>query len=217
MPPRAWPPQGRARPCLTALHRKPSYPAALPPSRSTPPLSSPALHPAARARTQEAKEIIVRFGSFLRHGLIPNKISQDRFPRYNARDVCWWYIKAIQDFIHFTKDAGILKEEITMKYLSDDEYLHNQLAEKGTVKSMRLYDIIQNIFTSHAQGIRFTEWNDGKMLETYENALGTVISLQLDEKTGLIVGGNEFNALTWMDRIGQSFTSQNRGKPATSR
>ena len=48
------------------------------------------------------------YASLLRHGLIPNRIGTGGIPRYNARDVCWWFIKAIKDYIFFSKDIGIL-------------------------------------------------------------------------------------------------------------
>lgn len=59
-----------------------------------------------------------------------------------------------------------------MKFLSDDEFTHKELIAKGETKKMRLYDIIQKIFTSHAKGIKFVEWNYGKQVESYEDKLG---------------------------------------------
>ena len=64
------------------------------------------------------------FGSTLRHGLIPNLLDNGNNPRYNCRDGCWWFIKAVKDYIEFTGDAGILKKEIKMTFYSDD-YLEN--------------------------------------------------------------------------------------------
>lgn len=64
------------------------------------------------------------FGSTLRHGLIPNLLDNGNNPRYNCRDGCWWFVKAVKDYIEFTGDAAILKKEIKMRFYSDD-YLEN--------------------------------------------------------------------------------------------
>lgn len=41
------------------------------------------------------RETILQFASALRHGLIPNLLDEGRRPRYNSRDACWWFIRAI--------------------------------------------------------------------------------------------------------------------------
>lgn len=55
----------------------------------------------------EARSIILMFASTLRHGLIPNLLDGGRNSRYNNRDSCWWFIKAIKDYIEITKDTKI--------------------------------------------------------------------------------------------------------------
>ena len=56
----------------------------------------------------EAKEAILTFGSCLRHGLIPNLLDSCNNPRYNCRDACWWYIKAVKDYLDATQDYQLL-------------------------------------------------------------------------------------------------------------
>jgi glycogen debranching enzyme len=43
------------------------------------------------------------------------------------------------------------------------------------------------------------------------------IELKVDGNTGFIVGGNDKNGLTWMDKIGSSDKAKNKGMPASSR
>lgn len=46
---------------------------------------------------------------------------------------------------------------------------------------------------------------------------GFTINLYADQQTGFIVGGNQFNCLTWMDKMGSSSRSGTKGLPATPR
>ena len=60
------------------------------------------------------------FASVLRHGLIPNLLDNGVNPRYNSRDSSWWFIKAIKDYIEFSKDVAILNNDVLMVFLDDD-------------------------------------------------------------------------------------------------
>ena len=48
-------------------------------------------------RFQEAKDQLVAFASYCRHGLIPNLHDSGMNPRYNARDATWWFLQVLQD------------------------------------------------------------------------------------------------------------------------
>ena len=67
------------------------------------------------------KDTILYFASTLRHGLIPNLVDEYNWPRYNNRDTCWWFLKAIIDYIEETKDYSILKNKVEMIFLTFDK------------------------------------------------------------------------------------------------
>lgn len=73
------------------------------------------------------RETIIQYASALRHGLIPNLLDEGRRPRYNCRDACWWFIRAIGEYIRHTKDYDILKSKVNMIFLSNDIFEHNVL------------------------------------------------------------------------------------------
>ena len=58
---------------------------------------------------------------------------------------------------------------------------------------MRLQDIVQNIFESHAYGIQFREWRAGSEIDRQMQSEGFNINLKMDEETGFIIGGNYRN------------------------
>ena len=55
----------------------------------------------------EAREILFQFAACMRHGLIPNLLDGGNNSRFNNRDACWWFIKALSDYIDHTGDHTI--------------------------------------------------------------------------------------------------------------
>jgi glycogen debranching enzyme len=78
-------------------------------------------------------------------------------------------------------------------------------------------EIIQEIMQRHAEGISFREHNAGTGLDMQMKEDGFNIEVKVDWNTGLLLGGNQHNCGTWMDKMGESQKAGNKGVPGTSR
>lgn len=166
-------------------------------------------------RFDEAKEHIIRFASTLRHGLIPNLLDAGRNPRYNARDAVWWFMQAIQDYYHMAPDGkDILSARVQRRFPPNNDYVP---VEQAFQWECSLAELIQEIMQNHAQGIHFREHNAGPAIDSQMTDAGFSIDIYLDPDTGVLVGGNEWNCGTWMDKMGESVRAGNKGHPGTSR
>lgn len=165
-------------------------------------------------RFQDAKALIMGFASVVKHGLVPNLLDSQRRPRYNARDATWWFTQAIQDYYNLAPDGkSILNEKVQRRFNSDD-YCP---VEEGYKKENTINEILQEILQKHASGIKFREWNAGTELDYVMTDRGFDIEIWTDKETGFVHGGNQWNAGTWMDKLGSSEKAGNRGKPTTPR
>ena len=162
---------------------------------------------------KNGRALILHYASYYRHGLIPNLLMTARF---NARDATWWFVKSINDYLEFSNDFSILNEMIQMKFLSDNQEEDKRLKEKGIVRNKTLLKILHNIFQNHAKGINFREW-DSPSIDENMSYNGFEINFFVDWNNGFIFGGNKFNCLTWMDKMGSSKKAGNKGIPASSR
>ena len=78
--------------------------------------------------------------------------------------------------------------------------------------------MIIEIVHKHCEGINFREWNAGTQIDAHMKDEGFNINIYCDiESTGFCFGGNKHNCGTWMDKMGSSNLTGNKGIPATPR
>ncbi|ODV93555.1 hypothetical protein PACTADRAFT_19024 [Pachysolen tannophilus NRRL Y-2460] len=168
-------------------------------------------------RFDEAKCHILDFASTLKHGLIPNLLGSGKEPRYNARDAAWFFLQAVQDYTDACPNGlSILKEKVKRRFPLDDTHVavDDPLAFSYETS---IEDIIYEILSRHAKGIKYREFNAGSNLDSKMKDEGFNVEVKVDWKTGLIHGGNQWNCGTWMDKMGESSLAGNIGYPGTPR
>ncbi|KAJ1919203.1 bifunctional 4-alpha-glucanotransferase/amylo-alpha-1,6-glucosidase [Mycoemilia scoparia] len=172
----------------------------------------------ATGRLDEARDHILGFGSTMKHGLIPNLLDSGRFPRYNARDATWFWLKAVQDYCRESEEGlDFLNVKVTCRFPDDNTFVPWD-DEKAYSRERSIAQTIQDIMEHHAQGISFREWNAGPSLDQAMRNEGFNIDIHVDWKNGgLIKGGNLFNCGTWMDKMGDSEKANIRGIPGSPR
>lgn len=170
-------------------------------------------------RFTEARDQLVAFAACLRHGLIPNLHDGGMNPRYNARDATWWFLQALQEYAIMSGEGGNVFNILVPRLFPTDnqiEFNRNWLHKKNR-PIVTMGDIVFEILNKHANGIHFVEWNAGGQIDSVMTTDGFSIDIITDWSTGFIIGGNQFNCGTWMDKMGSSEKAGNKGHPATSR
>lgn len=168
-------------------------------------------------RYEDAKLHILAFAKTLKHGLIPNLLDAGRNPRYNARDAVWFFLQAIQDYVHIVPDGkDILKEKVARRFPQSDKYIEWTDPEAFSYESS-IEDIIYEILARHAKGIKYREANAGPQLDRVMKDEGFNVEIHVDWQTGLIFGGSQLNCGTWMDKMGESELAGSVGIPGTPR
>ncbi|AQZ11999.1 GDB1 (YPR184W) [Zygosaccharomyces parabailii] len=168
-------------------------------------------------RFDVAENHILAFAKTLKHGLIPNLLDSGRNPRYNARDAAWFFIQAVQDYTDIVPNGeAILQKKVSRRFPLDDTYVtpDDPLAFSY---SNTIEEIIYEIFSRHAKGIKYREANAGPDLDRVMSDKGFNVEVYVDWSTGFIHGGSQFNCGTWMDKMGESKRARSYGVPGTPR
>lgn len=166
---------------------------------------------------EEARKHILAFASTLKHGLIPNLLDSVRNPRYNSRDSPWWMLQNIQDYVNSAPEGiAILSEPVKRRFPKDDTWVPWD-DPRAYAYSTSLAEIVQEIIQRHVDGIYFREYNAGPQLDMQMKDEGFNIDIQVDWETGFILGGNQHNCGTWMDKMGESEKAGTKGVPGTPR
>ncbi|KAK6199377.1 glycogen debranching enzyme [Scheffersomyces amazonensis] len=168
-------------------------------------------------RFDDAKNHILGFAKTLKHGLIPNLLDAGRNPRYNARDAAWFFLQAIQEYITYVPNGiKILDEEVSRRFPLDDTWIP-YTDERAFSYKTSIRDIIYEILSRHAKGIKYREANAGPNLDSQMKDEGFNVEVGIDWNTGLVRGGSQFNCGTWMDKMGESARAGSKGIPGTPR
>lgn len=172
----------------------------------------------ATGRYADAREHIMAFASVLKHGMIPNLLSDGKAPRYNSRDSIWFFLQNIQDYTNMVPNGrDILKEKVARRFLPYDDTYFEFDDSRAYSRESTIEDIVQEALQRHASGLSFREANAGPGLDMQMQSEGFQIDVNVDWETGLIFGGNQFNCGTWMDKMGESEKAGSKGVPGTPR
>jgi glycogen debranching enzyme len=169
-------------------------------------------------RYADAKEHLMCFASVVKHGMIPNLLGSGKLPRYNSRDSVWFFMQNIQDYCTLVPNGeAILQERVQRRFLPYNDEWFPWDDKRAFSETSSIADVIQECLQRHASGMHFREYNAGPNLDSQMTDAGFNIDIEVDWKTGLLFGGNEWNCGTWMDKMGESTKAHNKGHPGTSR
>jgi glycogen debranching enzyme len=126
-------------------------------------------------------------------------------------------LQNIQDYVGSAPDGlAILSEPVKRRFPKDDTWVPWD-DPRAYAYSSSIAEIIQEVLQRHADGIHFREYNAGPNLDMQMKDNGFNIDIHVDWTTGLILGGNQDNCGTWMDKMGESQKAGTKGVPGTPR
>ena len=111
---------------------------------------------------------------------------------------------------------SILSEPVKRRFPQDDTWAPWDDAKSYSYSST-VAEVIQEILQRHANGISFREYNAGPNLDMQMKDQGFNIDIRVDWSTGFVLGGNQHNCGTWMDKMGESVKAGTKGVPGTPR
>ena len=169
-------------------------------------------------RYEDAREHIKAFASVLKHGMIPNLLSDGKNPRYNSRDSIWFFLQNIQDYTKMVPNGtDLLQEKVLRRFLPFEDTYFEFEDPRAYSKESTIAEVIQEALQRHATGLSFREANAGPKLDMQMKPEGFNIDINVDWGTGIIFGGNQYNCGTWMDKMGESEKAGSKGIPGTPR
>lgn len=126
-------------------------------------------------------------------------------------------LQNIQDYAKMSPEGyHILEVRVKRRFPQDGAWA--QWNDRSAYSySSTVAEIVQEILQKHASGIHFREHNAGPNLDMQMSDEGFNIDIDVDWKTGFIHGGNARNCGTWMDKMGESEKTGNKGFPGTPR
>lgn len=126
-------------------------------------------------------------------------------------------LQNIQDYCMTAPEGvALLSESVKRRFPQDDTWVAWDDPQAYSYSST-IAEIIQEILQRHATGIHFREHNAGPELDMQMSDPGFNIDIDVDWKTGLLLGGNKKNCGTWMDKMGESQKAGTKGTPGTPR
>lgn len=172
----------------------------------------------ATGRYSDAFNHIMAFAAVLKHGMIPNLLSDGKLPRYNSRDSIWFFLQTIQDYTKMVPNGLVLlKSKVKRRFLPYDDTYFEFDDPRAYTQESTIEDIVQEVLQRHATGLSFREANAGPNLDMQMKDEGFNIEVHVDWNTGIIFGGNQSNCGTWMDKMGESTKAGSKGVPSTPR
>ncbi|KAA1113147.1 hypothetical protein PGT21_022750 [Puccinia graminis f. sp. tritici] len=164
-----------------------------------------------------ARAHLLCFCTTLKHGLMPNLLDSVRTPRYNSRDSPWFMLQLLQEYVKYSKEGeAILSVQVKRRFPSSDEWVPWD-SPTAYSENITVGEVVEEILERHAKGIDFREYNAGPAIDGQMSDKGFNINIHVDWSTGLVLGGNDKNCGTWMDKMGESEKAGNKGFPGTPR